>query len=73
MPTAAAVFAREKNVEIKNESMTALIPNKKKYTKTIDLSLYRKRLLIVHTVMTAEDIANYKTKRKSTVRYGNLY
>lgn len=72
MPTAAAVFAREKNVEIKNESMTALIPNKKKYMKTIDLSLYRKRLLIVHTVMTAEDIANYKTKRKNIVRYGNL-
>ena len=60
VPTATAVFARLKNVEIKNENMIALNPNEKKQMKTTVLSLYLKRLCIVHKVITPADIANCK-------------
>lgn len=55
-----------KNAEIINDSMIALSPKEKKYTKTTDLSLYLKRLSIVQTVIIPEEIANcrkYKTKK----------
>jgi hypothetical protein len=47
-----------KNVEIKNDSMIALSPNKKKYINTTDLSLYLNRLSMVQAVMIPDEIAN---------------
>lgn len=63
MPTATAVFAREKKVEIKKESAIALRLNKKKYVNTTVLLLYMKRLLIVQTVMIPEEIPNCTTNK----------
>lgn len=53
-----AVFAREKNVEIKNDSVIVLSPKVKKYTNTSVLSLYLKRLFMVQIVIVPEEIAN---------------
>jgi hypothetical protein len=49
-----------KNVDIKNDSMIALIPKMKKYANTSVLSLYLNILSMVQAVMTAEEIANCK-------------
>lgn len=74
MPTATAVFAREKKVEIKKESVIALRLNKKKYVKTTVLLLYKKRLLIVHAVMIPEEIPNCtKNKIREKVRTPTNY